>query len=164
MATIYRFIIEQRGGGNGGNGEGRTPKIGKTKSPSKKGRDTVTLLGSMKGGVEHNRKMRAINPILNIATHGAYEKATRVGRAGLGLVKFDAATGAFAGFSGTAVAIIVAFILKELYAFQQREIERVRQLNTQNYKQLENGVGAIHGQYSISVSAWDGSMTYNQNK
>lgn len=163
MATIYRFIIEERGGGgNGGTGRNVTQKV--SKSPSKKGKHTTTLLGSMKGGVEHNRKMRAINPMLNIATHGAYEKAMRVGRAGLGLVKFDAATGAFAGISMTAVAIIVAFALRELYAFQKREIERVKQLNTQNFKQLENGVGAIHGQYNLSVSMWDGSMTYNQNK
>ena len=161
MATIYRFIVEQKTtGGNGRRSTGSGSKKGASKGKVK----TTTLLGSMKGGVEHNRYMRAVNPVLNKMTGGWYEKATRIGRAGLGMVKFNAETGAFAGVSGVAIAIIIAFLLQELIKWQNKERQIADRENMQNFKQLENGVGAIHGQYSISVNMWNGRATYNQNK
>ena len=159
MATIYRIAIEQttkakEDGRKGGNRAG----TGKTTAKS------TNLLGSARGGVEHNRKLRAINPVLNKATHGYWEKGTRLGRAGMGLVKFDPATGAFAGISGVAVAIIIAFVLQMLIKWQNAERQKAQKLNAQNYKQLENGVGAIHSSYEIESNFWTGRQTYNQNK
>ena len=165
MATIYRFIVENKtsGGGGGrksGSGDsGGTPK----KTTAKKGRAVGWLSGG-NGGVEHNRKMRAINPLLNKMTGGWWEKGTRLGRAGAGLVKVDSETGKFAGFSGPAIAIIIAFVIQAILRWQQKEIAKANQLNAQNFKMLENGVGAIHGEYSISVNLWNGRQTYNQNK
>ena len=120
MATIYRFIVEQR---QARINEGRktTDSTSRSKSAAKKGR-AVALFGGEKGGVEHNRKMRAINPLLNRMTGGAWEKGMRGGRAGLGLVKVDAETGKFAGFSGSAIAIIVAFLIQELLKWQKKQI------------------------------------------
>ena len=162
MATIYRIAIEQTtrnvdDGRKGGNRLG-TGKKGVAKSK------TTTLLGTMRGGVEHNRKMRAINPLLNRVSNGYWEKGMRIGRAGLGLVKFDKETGAFAGFSGTAWAIIIAFVIQMLMKWQKTEMVKAQKLNAQNYKQLENGVGAIHNTYSVEVNFWTGRQTYNQNK
>lgn len=158
MATIYRFIIEERQGRSGG----RTTSNAK-KGAAKKGRN-VSIFGGSKGGVEHNRKFRAINPLLNKMTGGAWEKGMRLGRAGLGLIRVNSETGAFAGFSPTAIAILVAFTIQTLLKWQNRERQKAEALNTQNFKQLENGVGAVHGQYKLSVNFWTGRTTYNQNK
>lgn len=164
MATIYRFIVEQR---TTGGSSGRKASSGGSKGAAKKGR-TITLnkllTGQGKGGVEHNRKLRAINPLLNRATGGAWEKGMRLGRAGLGLVKINAETGKFAGFSGTAVAIIIAFVIQALLKWQNRDRQRAEKLNAQNFQQLQNGSGAIYGQYKITGRWWDGRVSYNQNK
>ena len=160
MATIYRFIVEQK---TRSTGEGRKPRESIGKGAGKKGK-WVSVLGiGEKGGVEHNRKMRAVNPLLNRATGGWWEKGTRLGRAGLGLLKQNTETGKYA-LSGPAIAIIIAFIMQMLLKWQSQEMQKAQKMNAQNYKQLENGIGAIHGQYKISTAFWTGRHTYNQNK
>ena len=163
MATIYRFIVEQKTTQTQGGRKSSSTDSGlSAKSTAKKGR-WVSILGGEKGGVEHNRKMRAVNPLLNKATGGYWEKGMRLGRAGIGLVQRNTETGAI-GISGTAVAIIIAFVIQAILRWQQKEIAKANQLNAQNFKMLENGVGAIHGEYNISVNLWNGRQTYNQNK
>ena len=160
MATIYRFIVEQKTTTRGGGRKGDS-------TPSKGGagkRRTVSLFGGGRGGVEHNRYMRAINPVLNRATGGAWEKGMRLGRAGMGLVQVDKTTGAFAGLSMVAITIIISFVLQAFFKKQQQDIKKAQALNARNYKMLENGVGAIHGEYEINVNMWNGRQTYNQNK
>lgn len=160
MATIYRFIVEQKQaqGGNGRNSTGGTSR----KGAAKKGK-AVSLFGA-KGGVEHNRYMRAINPVINKATNGVWEKSMRVGRAAMGLIKVNPQTGAFAGLSGTAITILIAFVLQMLMKWQNHEIQKAEKLNAQNYKQLENGFSAIHGAYKVTSNFWTGRYTYNENK
>lgn len=161
MATIYRFIVEQR---TQQGGDGRKNKDGSTskKTTAKKGR-MVSIFGGEKGGVEHNRKMRAINPLINKWTGGAWEKGMRVGRAGLGLVTRDTETGKL-GISGPAIAIIIAFVIQLVMKIQKAEIEKAQKLNAQNFKQLENGIGAINGQFEVTTNWFNGRQTYNQNK
>ena len=159
MATIYRFIVEQK---TTVADSGRKPREGTGKGSGK--RKTVSLFGGSKGGVEHNRKMRAINPLLNRATGGWWEKGMRLGRAGAGLIKVDKKTGEFAGFSWSAIAIIIAFVIQALLQWQKSELARAQHLNEQNFKQLENGIGAIHGAYKVSTNIWNGRNTFNQNK
>lgn len=160
MATIYRIIVEEKskGGGTGG----RTTSGATKKSPAKQGK-WVSALNSDKGGVEHNRKLRAINPVLNKATNGYWEKGMRVGRAGLGLVQTNTETGAMR-LSPVAFAIIIAFVLQTLIKWQNQERLKAQRLNAQNYKMLENGVGAVHSAYEVSVNGLTGRQTYNQNK
>lgn len=165
MATIYRFIVEQRSGGRVG-GDGRTPREPKIKAPAK-GR-YVSIFGGEKGGVEHNRKLRAINPLINRATGGAWEKGMRVGRAATGLITRNTETGKL-GLSGPAIAIIIAFVLQILMKWLQTEQLKAKRLNAQNFKQMENGIGAVNGPYEIITSKsvrgwWTGLHTYNQNK
>ena len=159
MATIYRFIVEQKVRNTG---DGRKPRQPSGKGAAKKGK-WVSLFAGEKGGVEHNRKMRAINPLLNRMTGGVWEKGMRVGRAGMGLVKRNTETGKI-GLSGPAIAIIIAFVIQELLKWQRAEIEKARKLNAQNFKQLENGIGAINGQYQVTTGFFNGRQTYNQNK
>lgn len=159
MATIYRFIIEQK---TTAASDGRQPREPIIKGASKKGR-WVSLFSGEKGGVEHNRKMRAINPLLNRMTGGVWEKGMRVGRASLGLLQTNTETGA-SRISGPALAIIIAFVLQLLMKQLAWEQQKADKLNTQNFKQLENGVGAVHSQYKVTTNFWTGRHTYNQNK
>lgn len=159
MATIYRFIVENKATKGSGSGSG-----GSKKGAGKKGKDTFTLLNSMKGGVESNRKMRAINPVLNKITGGWWEKGTRLGRAGLGLIKFSKKTGAIAGVSFVAIAIIISFALQEVMKYMKKQQEFNNKINANNFTMLENGVGAIHGEFAITRNAWNGRVSYNQNK
>ena len=161
MATIYRFIVEQKQ--TIASGRKNSSDSGMSlKSAAKKGK-YISILSGAKGGVEHNRKMRAINPLINKITGGAWEKGMRVGRAGLGLVKINQETGKV-GLSGPAIAIIIAFVIQALLKWQQSQRQLADKLNAQNYKQLENGIGAIHGDYKVSTAFWTGRHTYNQNK
>ena len=162
MATIYRFIIEQKATKSG---DGRIPRdpTANKKGAAKKGRN-VSIFGGEKGGVEHNRKLRAINPLLNKATGGVWEKGMRLGRAAAGLIQVDKTTGKFAGFSGTSLAIIIAFVLQLLMKWQQREVVKANTFNHQNFKQLENGFSQITGSYRISVNYFNGRYTYRENK
>ena len=160
MATIYRFIVEQRTRSAGGSG--RKVRESSGKGAGKKGK-WVSLFGGEKGGVEHNRKMRAINPLLNRMTGGWWEKGMRLARAGTGLIKRNTKTGKLA-ISGPAIAIIIAFIIQMLIKWQENERIKAQRLNAQNYKQLETGVSAIHGQYKITTNILTGRQTYNQNK
>lgn len=163
MATIYRFVIEQKAsrGGSGSTG----PRA--RKGAAKKGRDLPLLWGGDKGGVEHNRKMRAINPILNKITGGVWEKGMRLGRAFGGLIKRNTETGKLS-IGGPAIAIIIAFVLMQTWNMIQNWNQRVRvsaeKANTSNYKHLENGTSAIHGAYKVMVDGWSGRITYNENK
>ena len=60
MATIYRFIVEEKQ-----RQDSEKPRA--DKGSAKKGKD-LPLFGGSRGGVEHNRISRAINPILNKVT------------------------------------------------------------------------------------------------
>ena len=163
MATIYRFIVENKGGVASGGRKSSSADSGMPKkSTAKKGR-WVSILGGEKGGVEHNRKMRAVNPLLNKITGGWYEKGMRVGRAGAGLITRNTETGKL-GISGPAIVILIAFAIKCVLDYQKHQMQLAEQKNKQNFKMLENGFGQINGAYEISVNAWNGRMTYNQNK
>ena len=161
MATIYRFIVEQKttGGGSGGR-KGGKPSKGTT---AKKGKWVGLFSTGERGGVEHNRKMRAINPLLNKATGGWWERSMRLGRAGMGLLKRNTLSGALA-VSGVAIAIIIAFAIQMIMKVQARDRLIAQKQNTQDFKAMENGVGAVRGAYDISVNLWNGRRTYNQNK
>lgn len=165
MATIYRFIVESKTSDGGGTGRGSKGGTA-TKGAGKKGK-YVPLFGGPKGGVEHNRKMRAINPILNKVTGGVWEKGMRLGRAAGGLIKVNDKTGQIK-LGGPAIAIIIAFILQTVWNFVAKYNNHARQIaereNAQNFTRLENGGGAIHGSYSIARDLWSGKQTYNENK
>ena len=163
MATIYRFIVEQKTSSSSTkSGNKNQTNAPSKKSAAKKGR-WVSIFGGEKGGVEHNRKMRAINPLLNKMTGGYWEKGMRLGRAGAGLITRNTETGKL-GLSGPAIAIIIAFIINAILKWQNHDRTIAEQRNNQNYKMLENSSGAVRGQYEIVVNQWNGRQTYKQNK
>ena len=161
MATIYKFLIEQRTVADSGGR--KTTKSGNkaTKGAAKKGK-SISIFGGEKGGVEHNRKMRAINPLINKATGGAWEKGMRTTRAIGGLIKED--KNGNIGIGGPALIILIQMVLLGLLKWQEFERDKATKMNEQNYKQLENGIGGIHGAYEVSTHILTGRQTYNQNK
>ena len=162
MATIYRFIVEQKTTSSGGRKSSKDSSGMSKKTTAKKGR-YVSVLGGEKGGVEHNRKLRAINPLLNKITGGYWEKGMRLGRAGMGLIQKNTETGDVR-LSGTSVAIIIALALQTIMKWQAKQITLADKRNAQNFKALENGIGSIHGEYDIAVNLGTGQRTFNENK
>lgn len=158
MATIYRFIV-QESTKSGGGGRKSTTKSRKSTGKGK----WVNLLGSEKGGVEHNRKLRAINPLINKMTGGYWEAGLRVGRAGLGLFKRNTATNKVM-LSMPAVAILIAFAIQTILKIQNWQAQIAQKQNTQDYKRLQNGQSAIHSSYKVTTDWWTGRRTYNENK
>jgi len=164
MATIYRFIVEQKISGTGGSGrKSSSTGSGKSKKSAAKAGRWVSVLGGEKGGVEHNRKMRAINPLLNKATGGYWEKGMRIGRAGLGLVQRNTETGKLR-VGGPALAILIAFIIQSLLKWQSLEMQKAQKYNAQNFKQMETGLSSIHTAYKVSANFFTGRLTYKENK
>lgn len=163
MATIYRFIVENKY--SGGTGEGRKASSGiSKKGAGKKGANSLNLFGNSRGGVEHNRRMRAINPLLNKATGGYWEKGMRVGRASIGFARSVKEDGIKTAIGGVGFAIIVAYIIQTLLKYQNKNLQWGKERNTQNYKQMETGVSQVHGEYQIMVNGISGRRTYNENK
>lgn len=162
MATIYRFIVENKYSGRGSGGRNTTSSEQAPRKATAKGK-WVNALGSPRGGVEHGRRMRAINPLLNRATGGYWEKGMRLGRAGMGIVQQNTETGQIR-IGGIGVAIIIAFIIQTMLKYQKKQMVNAEKQNAQNYKSMEVGISAIHGQYSIDRNFWNGKINYNENK
>ena len=161
MATIYRILVEQSTRATKEDGRKGGNRVGTSKKTTAK---THNLFGGSRGGVEHNRKMRAINPLVNKATGGYWEKGMRLGRAGMGVGNAYANGGIKGVLGSVGFIIIVQMVLVALIKWQQKERQKALELNAQNFKQLENGIGAIHSSYEINVDFWTGRQTYNQNK
>jgi len=160
MATIYRFIVEQ-GKGKGGNGA-KTSK----KSTAKAITPLSLLTQGAGGGVNNNRSMRAFNYVGNKIIPG-YEKAVRFSKASLGLIKLKPKKEggyAFAGLSASAIAILITLAISIAMKHHQKQIERVNKENTANFKKLETGQSAIHGDFEVTTNFWSGKISYNENR
>lgn len=160
MATIYRFIVEQKGGGGSGNSGASKKSTAKTITPLK------MLTGGVGGGANNNRSMRGINALMNSAIPN-YEKGVRFAKASLGLVKLKQKENggyAFAGISGTALAVLFVLMLRIAMAHHKKLIEKEERNNNANYKKMETGQTAIHGQFSVVQNYWSGKLTFNENK
>ena len=164
MATIYRFLIEQKTSASGSGRKDTSPSNGGAKKGAAKKGKNVSIFGGERGGVEHNRYMRAINPLANKATYGVYEKGVRAARATFGVMKNISEKGAKGIFSGPALVILAQLVLLGINKLHEVERNKADKLNQQNYKQLENGIGAIHGYFEVSTNIITGRHTYNQNK
>ena len=162
MAPIYRFIVEQKAAARN-TGRKVTDDGGSKKGAAKKGKE-ISFANGSRGGVEHNRKMRAINPLLNRMTGGYWEKGVRLTRATVRLGNNIKENGVKGIFTGPAIVIIIAMVVTALMKYLELQQQQAQKMNAQNFKQLENGVGLINGQYKVSTNFWTGRHTYNQNK
>jgi hypothetical protein len=163
MATIYRFIVEARKAtGVSYDADGNPIPA---KGAGSKGGGSLTAhnpSGKNRGGVEHNRYMRPINPLMNQLTGGWWEKGQRLGRAAASLPQaFTNKTGGFnaAGFGSTGALIIMQFaIMMAVQAFQDQQ-KKAKEENQSNFLKIKSGQTTLGQDYKVSKDIF-GKVTY----
>ena len=163
MATIYRFIVEARKAtGVSYDADGNPIPA---KGAGSKGGFSLTAhnpSGKNRGGVEHNRYMRPINPLMNRLTGGWWEKGQRLGRAAASLPQaFTNKTGGFnaAGFGSTGALIIMQFaIMMAVQAFQDQQ-KKAKEENQANFLKIKSGQTTLGQDYKVSKDIF-GKITY----
>lgn len=164
MATIYRFIVEAQKAGTGSfDADGNPiPRKGAGSKGGSSGSGRGFNAGGTRGGVEHNRYMRPINPLMNRLTGGWWEKGQRVGRAALALPnEFRTDTGKFnaRGFGSVASLIILQFAIMELDRQFREQQKKAREENQANYLKIISGQTTISPNYKVGMNIF-GKITY----
>jgi hypothetical protein len=169
MATIYRFIVEsQSGSGNNyvvdENGEvqplaGAGSKMGGG-GGSSGNRSLVAHnpSGRNTGGVEHNRYMRPINPLLNRWTGGYWEKGQRVGRAAMQLPSEFANKG-LGALTSVSSLILLQFAIMEFDKWFREQQRKAKEENKSNYLKIISGQTVLGQDYKVSRNIF-GKITY----
>jgi hypothetical protein len=161
MATIYRFIVEDMTGQQGKNFDVDGNPI-TAKGAGSKGGGSFTAhnpFGKNKGGVEHNRFMRPINPLMNQITGGWWEKGQRLGRASAGVLDVASKKGIGAALGSTGALIIMQFaIMMAVQAFRDQQ-KKAKEENQANYLKIVSGQTTIGQDYKVSRNIF-GKITY----
>jgi hypothetical protein len=162
MATIYRFIVEGVGTTDAQqilrnndvtvNGE-IVPKKG---AGSKGG--GASLLAHNRGGVDHNRYMRPINPLINRVTGGYWEKGQRVGRA-LQQLPADFQSKGLGALGGVASLILIQFAIMEVDKYIREQTKKAKEENQSNFLKQKSGASILSANYKISRDMF-GKITY----
>jgi hypothetical protein len=163
MATIYRFIVEARKA-TGVSYDADGNPIPAKGAGSKGGGSLLAHnpFGKNKGGVEHNRYMRPINPLMNQLTGGWWEKGQRLGRSAMSLPSaFTGKDGKFnvAGFGSTGALLILQFaIMMGVQAFKDQQ-KKAKEENQSNFLKIKSGQTTIGQDYKVSKDIF-GKITY----
>jgi hypothetical protein len=160
MATIYRFIVEARKAtGVSYDADGNPIPA---KGAGSKGGFSLTAhnpSGKNRGGVEHNRYMRPINPLMNRLTGGWWEKGQRLGRAGAGVLDVAKTKGIGAALGSTGALIIMQFaIMMAVQAFQDQQ-KKAKEENQSNFLKIKSGQTTLGQDYKVSKDIF-GKITY----
>ena len=134
MATIYEFIVrDQTKDGKKLMVDNETGEvIGKSSVAKEK-----PLSGSNKG-VDHNRYMRAVNPLINRYVPG-FEKYVRGGRAVVGMYDTLAQTGIKSAITSVGAIVLLELALTKLDDLRREKIEEAKKENIANYNKLITG-------------------------
>jgi hypothetical protein len=164
MATIYRFIVEARKAtGVATDADGVViPRKGAGSKGGASGSGIGFNFGGSRGGVEHNRYMRPINPLMNRLTGGYWEKGQRVGRAILGLPEaFKTQNGKLigAGFASTASLILIQFAIMEVDKMIREQMKKAKEENQSNFLKIVSGQTTLGQDYKVSRNIF-GKVTY----
>jgi len=164
MATIYRFIVEaNQATGVATDADGNViPAKGAGSKGGSSGSGSGFNFGGSRGGVEHNRYMRPINPLMNRLTGGYWEKANRVGRAIGGLPEsFKTKDGKFtaSGFGSTASLILIQFAIMEVDRIIREQMKKTKEENQSNYLKIVSGQTTLGQDYKVSRNIF-GKITY----
>jgi hypothetical protein len=163
MATIYRFIVEARKA-TGVSYDADGNPIPAKGAGSKGGGSLLAHnpSGKNRGGVEHNRYMRPINPLMNQLTGGWWEKGQRLGRSAMSLPEaFRTKDGKFtaAGFGSTGALLILQFaIMMGVQAFKDQQ-KKSKEENQANYLKIVSGQTTVGQDYKVSRNIF-GKITY----
>jgi hypothetical protein len=160
MATIYRFIVEARKAtGVSYDADGNPIPA---KGAGNKGGGSLTAhnpSGKNRGGVEHNRYMRPINPLMNQLTGGWWEKGQRLGRAGAGVLDVAKTKGIGAALGSTGALIIMQFaIMMAVQAFKDQQ-KKAKEENQANFLKIKSGQTTLGQDYKVSKDIF-GKITY----
>ena len=160
MATIYRFIVEARKAtGVSYDADGNPIPA---KGAGSKGGFSLTAhnpTGKNRGGVEHNRFMRPINPLMNQITGGWWEKGQRLGRATAGVLDVGSKKGIGAALGSTGALIIMQFaIMMAVQAFRDQQ-KKAKEENQSNFLKIKSGQTTLGQDYKVSKDIF-GKITY----
>jgi hypothetical protein len=158
MATIYRFIVEaSKATGVQHDADGNViPRKGAGSKGGGSGRGFN--LGGSRGGVEHNRYMRPINPLMNQLTGGWWEKGQRLGRAAISLPEQFSKKGIGALGSTGALIIMQFAIMMAVQAFREQQ-KKSKEENQSNFLKIVSGQTTLGQDYKVSRNIF-GKITY----
>jgi hypothetical protein len=160
MATIYRFIVEARKA-TGVSYDADGNPIPAKGAGSKGGGSLLAHnpSGKNRGGVEHNRYMRPINPLMNQLTGGWWEKGQRLGRAGAGVLDVAKTKGIGSALGSTGSLIILQFaIMMAVQAFRDQQ-KKAKEENQANFLKIKSGQTTLSQDYKVSRNIF-GLITY----
>jgi hypothetical protein len=160
MATIYRFIVEaQKSGSASFDADGNpTTRKGAGNKGGSSGSGSGFNFGGSRGGVEHNRYMRPINPLMNQLTGGWWEKGQRLGRAAASLPEQFNKKGLGALGSTGSLIILQFAIMMGVQAFREQQ-KKAREENQANYLKIVSGQTTLGQDYKVSRNIF-GKITY----
>jgi hypothetical protein len=102
--------------------------------------------------------MRPINPLLNRATGGWWEKGSRVARGGIQLSR-ELDTIGIKALAGTASLIILQFAIMEIDKYIREQKKKAKEENQSNYLKIISGQTTIGTDYKVSRNIF-GKITY----
>lgn len=155
MATIYRFIVEEKQG-NAGHSVG----VDGTPVPKNGAGHRSFNLGGMFGGAEHNRYMRPINSVMNRVTGGVWEKGTRLAKAGINVAQVGGKEGVLGALGSVGFMIIVQFLVIEMMKMFEQAQKKAREENQANFLKIKTGQTVLNDNYKINRDFF-GKITYS---
>jgi hypothetical protein len=154
MATIYRFIVEA----SKNTGVAQDPDGNPVPLKGAGSKDTGFSFGGSRGGVEHNRYMRPINPLMNRITGGWWEKGQRVGRSVMALPE-QFKTKGLGAFASPASLILLQFAIMEFDRWFREQQRKAKEENQANYWKIVIGQTTLGQDYKVSRNIF-GKITY----
>lgn len=156
MATIYRFIVEQKTVGS----KAHEVSVDGASVPVNGAGNRGFNLGGMFGGAEHNRYMRPINSVMNRVTGGAWEKGTRVIKASGNVINAGATGGVMGVLGSVGFYILVQFLIIEMMRMFEEQQKKAREENQANFLKIKSGQTVLGNDYKISRDIF-GKITYS---
>jgi len=155
MATIYRFIVEEKQG----NANTATTNTGSPVPKNGAGNKGFNL-GGMFGGTEHNRFMRPLNSVMNRVTGGVWERGNRIVKAGANVINAGAKGGIAGVLGSVGFSIIVQFLIIEMFKMFEQEKKKAREENQANFLKIKTGQTVLGSDYKINKDIF-GRITYS---
>lgn len=154
MATIYEFIVRDQT--KNGKQEIIDPDTGEVIAKKSVAKEKP-LSGSNKG-VDHNRYMRAVNPLINRYVPG-FEKYVRGGRAIIGVYDTLVQTGIKSAITGVGAIVLLELALTKLDDLRREKIEEAKKENVANYNKLITGQTQLSQNVKATKNIW-GKITF----
>lgn len=154
MATIYEFIVRDQT--KNGKQEMIDPETGEVIAKKSVAKEKP-LSGSNKG-VDHNRYMRAVNPLINRYVPG-FEKYVRGGRAIIGVYDTLVQTGIKSAITGVGAIVLLELALTKLDDLRREKIEEAKKENVANYNKLITGQTQLSQNVKATKNIW-GKITF----